>query len=56
MVSFASLAVSNPDLPERIRNNWELNKNIDYTTLFSGGKVGYTDYPTYKKTRNISIS
>ena len=25
LVSFASLALNNPDLPKRVKNNWPLN-------------------------------
>lgn len=27
--SFATLAISNPDLPERILNGWEINTTVD---------------------------
>jgi N-ethylmaleimide reductase len=45
-ICFATLALGNPDLPERIRNNWELAKP-DYSTLFAGGAKGYIDYPAH---------
>ncbi len=38
--------IANPDLPERIRNQWPLNE-ADGDTLYGGTDVGYTDYPTY---------
>ena len=44
MVSYARWYISNPDLAERLINNWPLNKNIDYRTLFTGEEIGYTDY------------
>ncbi len=39
--------IANPDLPERIRNQWPLN-SADPVTLYGGTDVGYTDYPVYK--------
>jgi len=44
MVSFARLFLANPDLPERLEQNRELNEpNPD--TFYGGGAEGYTDYP-----------
>lgn len=48
LVSFARLFVSNPDLPERFRNNWPL-ADWDSETFYTQGSKGYTDYPAYKK-------
>ncbi len=39
--------IANPDLPERIRNDWPLNA-IDPSTIYGGTSVGYTDYPNFK--------
>jgi N-ethylmaleimide reductase len=36
--------IANPDLVERFRVGAELNA-VDFTTLYSPGPVGYTDYP-----------
>lgn len=46
-MSFGRIAISNPDLPERIRNNWPINYKIDFKNLFAPGPEGYTDYPFY---------
>lgn len=47
LVAFGRHFIANPDLPERIRNNWPLNDYIrDH--FFGGTNVGYTDYPFYK--------
>ncbi|HKW83373.1 MAG TPA: alkene reductase, partial [Burkholderiaceae bacterium] len=35
--------ISNPDLPERLRNGWPLAP-YDRQTFYSQGPVGYTDY------------
>jgi NADPH2 dehydrogenase len=48
MVAFGRLYISNPDLVERLRNNWPLNK-YDRNTFYNNDSVGYTDYPFYKQ-------
>lgn len=47
LVGFGTLFISNPDLPERFRNNWPLAPG-DQSTFYGGGAKGYTDYPTYQ--------
>lgn len=49
IVSFSSLAIGNPDLPERIRHGYPLVTKKDYSTFYTGGPKGYTDQPPYKK-------
>ena len=44
MISFGSLFLANPDLPERFERNSVLNKPIK-ETFYTGGEKGYTDYP-----------
>lgn len=43
-VSFGRYFISNPDLPERIKQNIALTK-YDRSTFYGGGEKGYTDYP-----------
>ncbi|HUK58024.1 MAG TPA: alkene reductase [Stellaceae bacterium] len=43
-VSFAALAIANPDLPDRLRRSAGLNKP-DQATFYDGGAKGYIDYP-----------
>ena len=43
-VAFGRYFISNPDLPERIRRNEELNP-YDRATFYGGDSNGYTDYP-----------
>lgn len=47
LISFGRAFIANPDLPERIRNGWELNK-YDRSTFYTNEAAGYTDYPFYK--------
>ena len=42
--------IANPDLPERIQNNWPLNA-VDPTTMYGGTDIGYVDYSTYTGTK-----
>ena len=44
LVSFASLYLANPDLPERLRRGGPFNAP-DRKTFYGGGAAGYTDYP-----------
>jgi N-ethylmaleimide reductase len=44
LVSFATLFLANPDLPERFRRSAALNPP-DRPTFYAGGEKGYTDYP-----------
>ncbi|NBL89771.1 MULTISPECIES: alkene reductase [Proteus] len=48
MIAFGRPFIANPDLPERIAHNWQLN-NVDHTSLYGGDAKGYTDYPAYKE-------
>jgi 2,4-dienoyl-CoA reductase-like NADH-dependent reductase (Old Yellow Enzyme family) len=38
--------IANPDLPERIKNEWSLN-SVDPTSMYGGTGKGYTDYPQH---------
>jgi len=43
-VAWGTLFIANPDLPERFRQNAELN-TADPKTFYAGGERGYLDYP-----------
>ena len=53
-ISFGTLYISNPDLPERILNGWELNTKVNWAFVYGDAyplekkPTGYTDYPTYQ--------
>jgi N-ethylmaleimide reductase len=38
--------LANPDLVRRWREGLEQNE-VDFSTLYADGSLGYTDYPTY---------
>ncbi len=44
LVSFATLFLANPDLPERLRRSGPFNAG-ERKTFYGGGAAGYTDYP-----------
>jgi len=45
LVAFGVPFISNPDLPQRLKTNAELNQ-ADQSTFYGGSEKGYTDYPT----------
>lgn len=47
-VSFGRAFIANPDLVERFQHGWPLNK-IDFSTLYTPGAAGFTDYPSYRE-------
>ncbi|MBA3003434.1 MAG: alkene reductase [Desulfurivibrio sp.] len=47
MIAFGRPFITNPDLPERFKNNWPLNPAEDMTLWYTSGAEGYTDYPPY---------
>ena len=45
MIAFATLFISNPDLPVRFKQNAPL-QDADRSTFYGGDAKGYTDYPS----------
>lgn len=39
--------ITNPDLPERFRNDWPLNPCEDMSFWYTSGAEGYTDYKPF---------
>lgn len=46
LVAFGRDFISNPDLPERLRNGWPLAE-YDDSKFWGGDEKGYIDYPFY---------
>ena len=46
LVAVGRAFIANPDLVERLKHQWPLNK-YDRATFYQGGAKGYTDYPFY---------
>ncbi len=47
-IVFGRPFISNPDLPDRIKNGWPLAEP-DPKTFYTAGVEGYTDYPNYSE-------
>jgi N-ethylmaleimide reductase len=47
MIAFGRHFITNPDLPERFRNNWPVNPAEDMSRWHTSGPEGYTDYAPY---------
>jgi len=48
LVAFGRPFINNPDLVERLVNNWPLSEDLKMDLFYSTDKNGYTDYPPYK--------
>ena len=48
LVAFGKPFINNPDLVERLRNDWPLSDKLDFKTFYTSDSVGYTDYPNYQ--------
>ncbi|KAG2197138.1 hypothetical protein INT46_003365 [Mucor plumbeus] len=48
MIAFGRAFISNPDLPDRIMNNYPLS-TFNYETFYTHEVQGYTDYSIYNK-------
>ena len=46
LIAFGQAYIANPDLAERYRNGWMLNRP-EIATYYSQGAEGYTDYPVF---------
>lgn len=52
-VAFGRLFISNPDLPERFKQNTPLN-GYDRSTFYGGSEKGYLDYPTIEELEPVA--
>lgn len=48
LAAFGRPYISNPDLVERLQNDWPLTPADDMTHWYTDGAKGYTDYQVYK--------
>ena len=49
LAAFGRPYITNPDLPERLKNDWPLNPAEDMSLWYTPGPEGYTDYEPYTK-------
>jgi len=48
LIAFGRPFITNPDLPERFKNDWPLNPADDMSHWYTSGAEGYTDYAQYR--------
>ncbi len=48
LAAFGEPFIANPDLPQRLKNDWPLNV-ADRNLFYGGTEHGYTDYPVYSR-------
>ncbi|WP_428659899.1 alkene reductase [Runella sp.] len=48
LVAFGRPFINNPDLVERLENNWVLSEDLKMDFFYSADENGYTDYPVHK--------
>ena len=48
MIAFGRPFISNPDLVERIANDWPLASTAEIAGWYSHDAKGYTDFPAYQ--------
>lgn len=53
MVAFGRPYIGNPDLVERMQNDWPLSEALR-EHFYGGDEKGYIDYPTYQEQANIA--
>ena len=47
-VAFGRQFINNPDLVERLKNNWALSQDLHMDLFYTADEKGYTDYPVHK--------
>jgi len=48
LVAFGRPFINNPDLVERMQNNWSLSETLNMDQFYTTDEKGYTDYPLYQ--------
>lgn len=49
LIAFGRPFINNPDLVERMENNWPLSQELKMDLFYTADEKGYTDYPEYKE-------
>ncbi|MCA0448093.1 MAG: alkene reductase [Bacteroidetes bacterium] len=49
LIGFGRPFIKNPDLVDRLKNEWPLSKDLKADLFYSADEKGYTDYPFYAK-------
>jgi len=48
LIAFGRPFINNPDLVDRLKNDWPLSQDLNMDLFYSADEKGYTDYPPYK--------
>jgi len=49
LIAFGRPFINNPDLVERLQNDWPLSQTLNMDLFYTADEKGYTDYPEYKE-------
>lgn len=49
LIAFGRPFINNPDLVERLKNDWPLSQELKMDLFYTSDEKGYTDYPIYKE-------
>ncbi|MDP4272453.1 MAG: alkene reductase, partial [Bacteroidota bacterium] len=49
LIAFGRPFINNPDLVDRLKNDYPLSQELHMDLFYSADEKGYTDYPSYKK-------
>lgn len=49
LIAFGRPFINNPDLVERLANDWPLSIDLDMDLFYAAGEKGYTDYPVHQR-------
>lgn len=56
LVAFGRPFINNPDLVERMANEWPLSQDLKMDLFYTADEKGYTDYPIYEGAKKLIIS
>jgi N-ethylmaleimide reductase len=55
LIAFGRPFINNPDLVERLANDWPLAQDLKTELFYSANEKGYTDYPVYQRRQVLAL-
>jgi N-ethylmaleimide reductase len=55
LVAFGRPFINNPDLVERMINDWPLSQDLKMDLFYSADEKGYADYPVYQRLKKTNM-
>ncbi|HWZ21735.1 MAG TPA: alkene reductase [Cytophagaceae bacterium] len=55
LIAFGRPFINNPDMVEKLKNNWPLSQKLDMDLFYTADEKGYTDYPSLPQEINTLI-